>query len=52
VTTLGYLGFIAGPPLIGFAAEVSNLSLGLGLTALGALVIALRAGAARSADTY
>jgi MFS family permease len=52
VTTLGYLGFLAGPPLIGFAAEATNLSLGLGLTALAALIVAAAADAARSADTY
>jgi MFS family permease len=52
VTTLGYSGFLAGPPLIGFAAEVTSLPLGLGLTALAALIIAAAAGTARSADTY
>jgi hypothetical protein len=46
------LGFLAGPPLIGFAAEATNLSLGLGLTALAALIVAAAADAARSADTY
>jgi MFS family permease len=52
VTTLGYLGFLAGPPLIGFAAELTNLSIGLALTAVAALVVAGAAGAVRSADTY
>jgi len=31
VTTTGYLGFLAGPPLIGLAAEVTSLPLALGL---------------------
>jgi hypothetical protein len=52
VTTLGYVGFLAGPPLIGFAAEVTNLSIGLGITALAALIIAAAARIARAADTY
>jgi MFS family permease len=52
VTTLGYSGFLAGPPLIGFAAELTNLSFALALTALAALIVAAAAGAVRSADTY
>jgi hypothetical protein len=27
--TLGYLGFLAGPPLIGVIAELTNLTIGL-----------------------
>jgi MFS family permease len=34
VATSGYLGFVAGPPLIGFAAEVTNLSWALGLVVI------------------
>jgi MFS family permease len=52
VTTLGYAGFLAGPPLIGFVAEVTGLTLALGLIVLAALVIALSARAAGSADAY
>src|SRR6185436_7878195 len=52
VTTLGYLGFLAGPPLIGFAAQLTSLSIGLGLTAVAALVIAAAARAAGAADRY
>ncbi len=52
VTTLGYFGFLAGPPLIGFVAEVTGLPMALGLMAATALVIALYAGAAAAADTY
>jgi MFS family permease len=50
VTTLGYLGFLAGPPLIGLVAEATNLSIGLGLTAIAALIIAASARIARAAD--
>jgi MFS family permease len=52
VTTLGYSGFLAGPPLIGFAAEMSSLQIGLGLTVIAALIIALCAKQVQSADTY
>ena len=34
VATLGYLGWLAGPPLIGFAAEVMTLAGALGLVAV------------------
>ena len=47
VTTLGYSGFLAGPPLIGFAAQVTTLPLALGLTVLASLIIA---GFARTVD--
>jgi hypothetical protein len=40
VTTLGYLGFLAGPPLIGLAAEVTSLPLALGLVSLSCALIA------------
>ena len=52
VTTLGYAGFLAGPPLIGFAAEVTTLPLALGLTVLAALVIAGFARMVDAADTF
>ncbi len=52
VTTLGYAGFLAGPPLIGFLAEVTGLTAALGLIVLASLVIAASAGAAGAADTY
>ena len=34
VSTIGYLGFLAGPPLIGFIAEAANLRWSFGLIAL------------------
>lgn len=52
VTSMGYSGFLAGPPLIGIAAEFSNLQWGLGLTVVAALIIAAFARMVKSADTY
>lgn len=45
VATTGYLGFLAGPALIGLIAEASNLPLALGLVSLVCAAIAV--GAAR-----
>jgi MFS family permease len=52
VTSMGYSGFLAGPPLIGLAAEATNLQVGLGLTVVAALIIAAFARMVKSADTY
>ncbi len=52
VTTLGYTGFLVGPPMIGFVAEFSNLSAALGLTVVAALIIAMFARAVAPADSY
>ena len=52
VTTLGYTGFLAGPTVIGFAAQITNLNIALGLTVVAALVIAFYARLVRVADTY
>lgn len=52
VTTLGYTGFLAGPPFIGLLAELGGLPLALGLVVLASLVIAAYARAAGAADTY
>jgi MFS family permease len=52
VTTLGYTGFLAGPPLIGFVAELIGLAGALGFMVLAILVIGLSARAAGAADTY
>lgn len=42
VTSVSYTGFLAGPPLIGLAAQVTSLRLALGIVAaLGALIIVL-----------
>jgi MFS family permease len=41
VATIGYAGFLAGPPLIGVVSEATSLQLGLGIVAVlaGSLVI-------------
>ncbi len=50
VATAGYFGFLAGPPLIGFVAQVTTLSVGLGLVVLFTALIALSARSAAPAD--
>jgi MFS family permease len=52
VTSMGYSGFLAGPPMIGMAAEFTNLQWGLGLTVFAALIIAVFARMVKTADTY
>ena len=52
VTTLGYAGFLAGPPLIGFAAQISSLGQAFWLVVIACLIIAAFANRARAADTY
>jgi fucose permease len=44
VARTGYLGFLAGPPLIGAVAEVAGLALGLGVVSAACGFVALRAG--------
>jgi fucose permease len=46
VTTAGYLGFLIGPPLIGFTAEYTSLRLALGVVAVLSLVASFLAPAA------
>lgn len=43
VSTIGYLGFLAGPPFIGLIAQASSLRVSLGLIAILGAVIALMA---------
>lgn len=52
VTTLGYMGFLCGPPLIGFVAQAISLTAALFLTVIAALIIAVFARSARSADQF
>jgi MFS family permease len=52
VTTLGYAGFLAGPPIIGFVAQVSDLGTALFLIVFTSLIISAFSGMARAADTY
>lgn len=42
MTTLGYTGFLVGPPLIGFAAEAMGLRDALGIVVIAtALIVVL-----------
>ncbi len=50
VATLGYCGFLGGPPLIGLTAEVITLPGALALVALSLGLIAILANLARTAD--
>jgi MFS family permease len=50
VVTMGYSGFLLGPPLVGMVAEAADLSLALGLMVIAALIIAAMAGSAQTAD--
>ena len=44
VATTGYVGFLAGPPLIGLTAEVTSLPVALGLVSAACGLMAVRAG--------
>jgi len=50
VAFAGYLGFLAGPPMIGFVAQATSLSVGLGVVVVFAALIAVGAGVAGQAD--
>jgi len=50
VTTMGYSGFLLGPPVIGMVAEWTGLQRALLLTVAAAAIIAASARAARAAD--
>jgi MFS family permease len=52
VTTLGYAGFLAGPPLIGFAAQLTSLGQAFWLIVVACLIIALFGSRVHAADTY
>jgi MFS family permease len=52
VTTLGYAGFLAGPPLIGFAAQITSLGQAFWLIVIASLVIAVFGSRVHAADTY
>lgn len=45
ISAIGYTGFLAGPPLIGFAAEALSLRGAIGLIGLASLLILALAGA-------
>jgi hypothetical protein len=44
IGTIGYSGFVVGPPFIGFIAEATSLALALGVVVLACVTIALAAG--------
>jgi MFS family permease len=48
VSTLGYTGFLAGPPLVGGLAQLTSLRLASGLFVLSGLLVLALASAARS----
>lgn len=48
VSSLGYLGFLAGPPIIGGIAQITSLRLACGLLVLASLVVVALAGSADS----
>ncbi len=50
VATTGYAGLLAGPPLIGLAAEVTSLPVALGIVSACCALIALGAGLAGARD--
>lgn len=50
VSTLGYLGFLAGPPLVGGLAELTSLPVALGAVAACAAATAALAGATRPVE--
>ena len=52
VTTLGYAGFLAGPPLIGFVAQIYGLGQALWLVVGACVIIAIYGSRVRAADTY
>ncbi len=52
VTSIGYAGFLAGPPLIGILAQFTSLPFALWLTVAAALIIAAFARMVKVADTY
>lgn len=43
VSSVGYAGFLVGPPVIGFVAHASSLSLAMGLVVVAAIALALGA---------
>lgn len=52
VTSMGYSGFLAGPPLIGILADYTSLQVSLFVTVAAALIIAAFARMVQAADTY
>lgn len=51
VVAMGYAGFVAGPPFIGFLGEAVGLTAALGVVVVSAAIIALSARLAAAADS-
>ncbi|HWT31530.1 MAG TPA: MFS transporter [Propylenella sp.] len=43
IATMGYAGFLSGPPLIGLVAEATNLTLALGLIVIACVLVGIGA---------
>jgi hypothetical protein len=52
VATVGYTGFLVGPPVIGFIADATGLATALGILLVGCLASALAAGAVAPAERH
>jgi hypothetical protein len=52
VATVGYTGFLVGPPVIGFIADATALTTALGILVVGCLASALAAGAVAPAERH
>jgi len=52
VATVGYFGFIAGPPMIGLAAEVAGLRVALGIVSALCALITVGAGVAARTEPH
>jgi MFS family permease len=50
VSTMGYTGFLAGPPLIGLVAEAATLRAGLAVVGGAGVLVALLAGVLRGTN--
>jgi MFS family permease len=50
VATCGYVGFLAGPPVIGFVSQATNLRVGLGVVVVTSLISVVFAGSVRPGD--
>jgi MFS family permease len=50
VTAVGYVAFLAGPPVIGLLADLVTLRVALGLTVVLSVIAAVLAGSVRDAD--
>ncbi|HUE97288.1 MAG TPA: MFS transporter [Longimicrobiaceae bacterium] len=52
VSSIGYLGLLAGPPLIGIVGEAVSLSVGMAIVSVGGLLIAGLAGILPAAQPF